>query len=262
MFRLRKTDDKKISVGIVRRTDTPTKIFIAALSCSLLLHSSGLLFFRVKQTYPTVSRQVPTPIVFTAYEGTTADLFPSPQAYEHPFQKVLQEFHLIDFSKRSYSIPPVEPTFTNSLPPLPRIPTVPWELVDHLSTPRHEVRTYPIKINLHRDLHNLRLVDDASSCFRLATNETLFASSEFSESHPKVEFYVDIDSSSGQIVQALCHKELIDKRLQDLAEVLLKKLKFVPIDGKRKEKISGRLSMQFAGTFDVIGPLIDGAAFS
>jgi hypothetical protein len=253
MFRLKKTADQKVAISIARRTVTPRKILISALICSLVLHFSVFIFFRVKQTYPTVVHSAPTPSVFTEFDEISTPFFDSSQTLEHPFHKILDEFHIVDPTPQSSPLVSL-PAIGDDLPSLPAIACLPWTS-DDLAASHHTVRVYPLKIILHHSLRHLRLTDDASSCFKKATNDTLFTSSDFSETHPKVEFLVDICPKTGKIEQAICHKELVDKRLQDLAEFILRQICFAPVNDNAK--ISGRLSLQFAGTFDSLSLLLE-----
>jgi hypothetical protein len=132
---------------------------------------------------------------------------------------------------------------------------LPWSLYDDLAPSHHLCRVYPLKITLHQDLRSLQLTDDASRLFRKATFETLFYTPAFSETQPKVEFKIDVSLATGKIVHSTCVRELLDKRLQGVAQHIVKCLRFSP--SKEQRTISGIIALQFAGTFDTIGTLLD-----
>jgi hypothetical protein len=137
------------------------------------------------------------------------------------------------------------------------IVNLPWSFSDALAPSHHICRVYPLKITLHQDLRSLQLSDDSSRLFRKASLSTLLSTPAFSETRPLVEFKVDVSTATGKISNAVCLRELIDKRLQGIAQHIVKHLRFCPHQEERKPTISGVLAIQFSGTFDTISTLLD-----
>ena len=137
-----------------------------------------------------------------------------------------------------------------------KIPSLAWSLVDEHSPCRYMSRVYPLKIFLGSALRSSHLIEDGSTLFCPAAHETLLSTYAFAELIPKVEFKIDVDAASGKITHIVCIKELVDKRLQGFAEIFLKILRFAPFSTK-KRMITGLISVQFAGSFDRIAPLVE-----
>ena len=132
---------------------------------------------------------------------------------------------------------------------------IPWGFSDECAPSNHLTRAYPLKLTLHHNLKNLQLLDDGAHLFRTASHDTIFSTPAFAEVLPQVDFLVSVSLKTGRIERITCQKELVDKRLQGLAEFFLKKLQFSD-DEKERGEVSGELSIQFAGTFERISSLL------
>lgn len=132
--------------------------------------------------------------------------------------------------------------------------SIPWSIVEDIQTKR--ARIYPLKLTLQYGLNQLYLTDDASSLFIPSQADTLFNAPLFAEEMPKAIFFASVDTKSGQITKKRCDLPIRDKKLQQLACNILDTLRFQPKEVKALEEIHGEITLQFAGSFDDIEPLI------
>lgn len=116
----------------------------------------------------------------------------------------------------------------------------------------HPIRIYPLKLSFFHGVKSLDLIDDASSLFTQANESTVSLTPGFAEMKPTVEFFIEIDPETGKIRSWSCVKELVDKRLQSLSHRILKTLRFRIPEFVDKKSLSGAISIQFNGNYDVI----------
>lgn len=143
------------------------------------------------------------------------------------------------------------------MPPLIKSSTeqpLPWIIGQELSHTSSNV--YPLKITLLHGLGNMHLIEDARSLFITASKDTMLHIPLFAESLPQVVFFLSVDTSTGKIIESKCEKVLTDKRLQQLAKMILEALRFAPNEDKGSLVVQGELRIQFCGTFDIIAPLL------
>ena len=226
-----------------------------------------VILFQIRINYVDIHGPLPTPTVFLdTEESSVAVLSDMKTGDEDPRLRLAREMHMAHLPGTT-SISALHPSYVQSVSPthssvdqktefLP-ILNLPWSFSDDLSPSQHVCRVYPLKISLHEALRSLQLIEDGSRLFRRASFETLFCTPAFSETQPLVEFKVEVIGATGKIVQATCLRELTDKRLQGLAQSLIKHLRFCPFTESKEKTISGILAIQFAGTFDMISNLLE-----
>jgi hypothetical protein len=264
MLRLKRLPSDKVSIVVRERTSPSKRVLGRAFGYSLLIHLSMCVLFQIQTTYFDNSVAVQTPTVFLdPDEGSVAVLTNSAQSDDDPRHGISMKLHLCN-SSISTSIHAVSPSQADlSLLPVQEekeeflpISILPWGLDDDLAPSHHLIRVYPVKITLHHDLRPLILTDDGAYLFKKASFATLFSTPLFSETQPKVEFKVEVCAETGAILESTCLRELFDKRLQAIAESLVKSVHFAPVVEATSRKISGILALQFAGTYETIHTLL------
>jgi hypothetical protein len=226
-----------------------------------------VMLFQIRVHYIEIPGASPVPTVFLDIEeSSVAILTDMRNGDEDPRYRLTREMHLTN-STLANSIFAVHASYAQSLSFihssqnqkrefLPII-NLPWSFSDDASPSHHIYRAYPLKVTLHQNLRALHLADDGSRLFRKASFETLFCTPAFSETQPRVEFKVEVALATGKIMLATCVRELTDKRLQGVAQRLVKCLRFSPSQETIEKTTSGILTLQFAGTFDMISTLLD-----
>lgn len=258
MLRLKRDAQNRVGIVWNRRTRSSRRLMWRAIFYSVVIHFVMLFMFQIKTQLMTQSSPSVTPIVLLdAEEAGIALLGDTRNSEEDPRTRLARELHLNTFS----FMPRIQPTTQEirlraqmSTSPLPLV--LPWPSSDTLSPSQHPIRIYPLKLILNHKLHTLRITNDGSSLFGKASPETIFFTSAFSEVLPQVDFHVEISLQTGRVVHANCSKELFDKRLQNLAERLLRTIRFAP---SKEGMVSGTIAIQFAGTFDTISPFLEGS---
>jgi hypothetical protein len=267
MLRLKRQSSDKVSIVWRERTSPSKRLVAKAFAFSFLLHFIMVIVFQIRIYYEAAPANQPMPAVFLdSDESSIAVLTDIRNNDEDPRYRLAREMHLsgscnaIDFS-------PLHQSYAQSLPSILSsthqkheflsIITLPWSFSDELSPSHHICRVYPLKISLHQNLRSLQLIDDGARLFRKSSFETLFCTPAFSETQPRVEFKVEVNPGSGAIIKSACLRELTDKRLQGVAQRLVKNLRFKPTKDPSQKTPSGILTLQFAGTFDMINPLLE-----
>ena len=267
MLRLKRHSSDKVSIVWRERTSPSKRLVTKAFVYSLLIHCVMLMAFQIRINYVQLHGPTPTPTVFLdSEESAIAVLTDMKSGDEDPRYRFSRELHLSHSPLTTtlfavHSANAQSPLSPHSSEPATReflpIINLPWSFSDEFSPSRHICRVYPLKVTLHQNLRSLQLIDDGSHLFRKATFETLFSTPTFSEIQPRVEFKVDVISSTGKIDTATCIREMTDKRLQGVASHIVKCLRFRPSQETSQKTISGILTLQFAGTFDTISNLLD-----
>jgi len=244
-----------ISISLQEKKQQQSRFFLRALGYSLLIHVSMIVFFHIKKDTPPFETEKSS-IVFIEQNNPFIDILVG-SSEETILQRFYREFSLIPQQKNSP--PPKEIALSSSIQKLsllslPTIPIVPWEIQS--SVPNTHI--YPLKIQLSHQLKKLQLIQDGSKFFQKSSYKTILFTLPFAETQPKVEFFIDISSKTGRVIQSICTKELVDKRLQWFAEQLLLSLQFAPpLAHNKSDCISGKLTLQFAGSFDKLADILN-----
>ena len=272
MLRLKRRSSDTVSIVWKERTSPSKRLVSKGFACSLLIHAVMLLLFQVRIRYTETFGNTPPPTVFLdTEESSVAILSDSKSVDEDPRYRFSRELHLTP-STISSSIFAVPSSYAQSLASLHSsqdkkreflpIINLPWSFSDEFSPSHHLCRVYPLKISLHQQLRSLQLIDDGSRLFRKASFQTVFSTPAFAEMQPRVVFKVEVMVANGKIIQATCLRELTDKRLQGVANHVIKNLRFGPSENMSGTTISGILALQFSGTFDTICTLLDSEQIS
>lgn len=131
---------------------------------------------------------------------------------------------------------------------------IPWAPEEDLQL--KVARIYPLKISLQYGLNQLYLIDDASSLFIPAQDDTLLSSPLFAKEAPKVTFLIHVDTKTGEITKTRCDFPMKDKELQQLACTILKTVRFHPKEANPPSEIHGEITLQFSAFFDDIEPFV------
>lgn len=110
-------------------------------------------------------------------------------------------------------------------------------------------KMYPLKLKLSNSFKDLILVDDASSLFRNKKPQETLARFVLAPHHFTIEYKVSVDGSSGHIINRVRKEELLDKRLQTVADRIIGTIKFLPFNEKER---SGSITITFCCTGDEI----------
>jgi len=261
MLRLKK-QLHKISLTWRERGLSSSKILRKAFFISLFIHLVLFLLFQIRVPFMEADSSVSTPMVFLDTEESPIALLADEHRDREFRRRLCSERFLVNpvFAKRigALSVEGVPAALLSSKKTEIHEPPgslVPWGFSDECAPSKHVVRAYPLKLTLYHNLKNLLLLDDGAHLFREASFDTIFSTPAFAEVVPQVDFQVSVSLKSGRIERITCQKELVDKRLQGLAEFFLKRLLFA--DNERdKGVVSGELSIQFAGTLERISSLV------
>jgi len=261
MLRL-KRQFQKISLTWADRGLPSSKTLRKGFKISLFVHLALFLLFQIRVPFIKIDSATSTPMVFLDAEENPIALLTDDRRDTGFRQRLCAERFLVNpvLAKRigALSVEGI-PTALFSSKERETIEydgaLIPWGFSDECAPSNHSTRIYPLKLTLHHNLKNLQFLDDGSHLFRTASRDTLFSTISFAEVLPQVDFQVVISLKTGRIERSSCQKELVDKRLQGLAEFFLKKLQFSD-DEKESGVVSGELSIQFAGTFEKISSLL------
>jgi len=233
-----------------------------AFKISVMVHLALFLIFQIEVPFIEIEASTPTPMVFLDAEDNSIALLADDRRDTDFRQRLCTERFLVNpvLTKRigALSVEGIPTALLSSRGP--QMPTVsgalvPWRFSDECAPSKHTIRVYPLKLTLQHNLRGLQLLDDGSRLFRAASHDTFFSTPTFAEVLPQVDFRVSVSLRTGRVKSIICQKELVDKRLQGLAEFFLKSLRFVN-DEKAEGEVSGELSIQFAGTFERISSLL------
>lgn len=257
MLRLKRRSHNKISIVVRKNARAPKRFLFRGFLFAILFHLCLLFLFQIRVQYVDEKATEAAPVVLLDSEEGLVSVLTAPE--EEYAEKLTKELHLSNnfftsFHEQEPSLEDREESFHE--PKLLPISLLPWSLSDSLSPSHYSVRAYPLKIFLRDQLRKLYFVDDASQLFQKASYETLFTSPFFAESQPKVTFRVDISLSTGKITKVACFRELVDKRLQEIALKLLQTFRFASTRSEEVDSVSGEIELQFSGTYDSIEPTL------
>ena len=264
MLRLKRVPATGVSIVWRERTGPSKRLIAKGFFCSFLIHLIMLMGFQIRARLLDETAAVPAPVVFLdSEEGTIALVGNAKGADEDPRVSLTRHMHITDGAvaasahalacARSFQAD----ALASSTMPLPPLHTLPWGFSDECAPSRYAYRVYPMKISLHDGLRALRLADDGSRFFKRVTSDSIFITPSFSETHPTVEFSVDISAATGRVMKAACIRELVDKRLQAVAQNIVKTLRFEPDTQSSQGTLSGVVALCFSGTYDSISPFLE-----
>jgi hypothetical protein len=252
MLSLKRRIRNKVSIVFHEKARAPKRFLFRGVVLALVFHLLILFVFQIRVKYVDEDSSTEAPTVFLDPEETLVSLLTEPS--EDICSKVTKDLHLIH-NPFTFQIPDL-PIFEedSSLPHLifQKVMLLPWSLSSSLSPSSQIIHAYPLKITLNGDLEHMILINDGFSLFKKASHDSLFCSPFFAESRPCVEFRIEIAAETTKITKATCIRELIDKRLQEVAEKILYSLRFA----SKKEAVRGVVTLQFSGTFDTIAPFL------
>lgn len=264
MLRLKRVPATGVSIVWRERTGPSKRLIAKGFICSLLIHLTMLLGFQIRAQLLDEPASGPVPVVFLdAEEGTIALLGDAKGADEDPRRVLTRRMHITDEAiaasthalNGTLSLP--TDALAPSTMPLPPLHTLPWGFSDEYAPSRYAYRVYPLKVSLHDELRALQLTDDGSRFFKKVTSDSIFVTPSFSETHPMVEFSVDVCVATGRVMKAACIRELIDKRLQTVAQKIVNTLRFEPVMQSGQPTLSGVVALCFSGTYDSISPFLE-----
>lgn len=265
MLRLKRSPTTGVSIVWRERTGPSKRLIAKGFLCSLLIHLTMLFAFQIRtRFFDATSNNTPTPMVLLDAEDGTIALLSEPKgADEDPRLSFSRHMHLTDKAciATMHALSPGKSLPANqhssspmSLPPLHNLP---WNFSDEYAPSRYTYRVYPLKLSLHEGLRSLRLTDDGSRIFRKVTSDSIFITPSFSETHPTVEFSLKVSTTTGEVTKATCLRELFDKRLQTVAQQIIKAIHFEPIENPKDQTTSGIIALHFSGTYDSICPFLE-----
>lgn len=102
-------------------------------------------------------------------------------------------------------------------------------------------QSYPLKIKYSQNLKQLLLIEDGSHLFKDSSSFSqkevaLLKSQKFT-----IEYRIKVDGSTGTLFSWKRTRELLDKKLQRIADKIISSLRFIPY----KQSLSGKLWLTF-----------------
>jgi hypothetical protein len=227
---------------------------------ALLFHLCLLFLFQIRVQYVEKGESQDAPMVLLDPEESLISVLTESASVEEEFPaKLANKLHLTQnlfVHGQDIAVPVEENEESSGQSKAPPVALLPWSFSDTLSPSRYSVHAYPLKITLQDQLKKLYFIDDGSDLFQEASYDSLFTSPFFAEVQPRVDFRIDVSLETGQITHFTCLKELVDKRLQEVAIRLVRTFRFGSTQQEQKEYISGIIELQFAGTYDSIEPIL------
>jgi hypothetical protein len=265
MLRLKRSPTTGVSIVWRERTGPSKRLIAKALFYSLLIHLTMLLAFQIRARLFDATTDAPTPtVLLDAEDGTIALLGDPKTSDEDPRLSLSRHLHLTDSAIAStmQALPSGTSLPTDLSSPttssLPALHVLPWGFSDECAPSRYPYRVYPLRLSFHDGLRSLRLTDDGSRLFRKVTSDSIFITPAFSETHPTVEFALEVSAKTGLITKATCLRELFDKRLQTVAQRVIKTIRFEPVEQSKDPTVFGVIALSFSGTYDSISPFLEG----
>jgi len=146
--------------------------------------------------------------------------------------------------------------FTNSIAYLPELdPSAPIdafsdeELVEQEPKERSRIKMYPLQLKLSQSLKNLELLDDGSSLFRNKEPYETMSIFTLAPHHFAIDYKLYVQGLTGTLERFERKGELLDKRLQAVADKIVNKIRFCPYSEK---SITGSITLTFFCTGDDI----------
>jgi len=221
-----------------------------ALLYSFLFHALLFGLFRIQYNNLDDRDEVEMAPIQVAIEqeydasGTIADVQEEHEVQLLPFdQNIIAQFSQFDREKVLYELFSGQKEFRkNEDSSLSQKATIDWG-----------ERLYPLHLKLSHALQKLTLIDDGSSSFCLKGPRDSSAEFELATSHYPITYHVTVAGQTGKIVRSSRKKELLDKRLQLLADALLEKIVFRPFE---KKEVEGRITVVFHASGNVVEAMI------
>lgn len=91
----------------------------------------------------------------------------------------------------------------------------------------YTLRAYPIKLKCSSSLKALKIVEDGSALFKKKENAQFLA---HSPNRTRIEYVLEVDGQTGEILSWTKPYELLDKKLARLANHLIDSIRFLPQD--------------------------------
>ena len=259
MLRLKRRSSNAVSIVVHAKTRPPRRYLFRGIMFALLFHIVLLFFFQIRVQYVEEdASQTNAPMVYLDLDDEPSILTEEFSSAEDFAGKLTRELHL---RKNPFSCAPEIVSYDEAPPTIelsraPAVTLLPWSLSDSLSPSHYTLHAYPLKITLRNQLRKLYFVNDGSELFKKATYETIFTTPFFTETQPKVDFRIDVSLKTGKITRLICLRELVDKRLQEIALKLLETFQFASTRNEDSDIVSGEIVLQFCGTFETIEPLL------
>jgi len=89
------------------------------------------------------------------------------------------------------------------------------------------VRAYPIKVKCSQSLKNIKIVEDGMRLFKRKGNRQFL---KHSPDRKMIEYFVEVEGSTGKIIRFSKLTELSDKKLALVANRLIDMIRFLPQD--------------------------------
>jgi hypothetical protein len=234
--RIGKTDAIKLSVK--ERKNFLNTRFRQALTYSLVFHLLLFCFFRIKFMLPQDEAPAFRPVSLAVdmrefMQMTVADL-QAEEMRSFPYQtELLNSF---------------ESFFPSSQEQAPKTmcgSDLPY--IKHLVTtqemhPLFTERFYPLKIELSKGLQELRIVEDGSSLFRKKIEPAHLSHLLLTTSPLRIRYSIRVHGATGKIIECSRKHELLDKKLQQYADLLIHSISFAPF---QELSLTGKLDLVF-----------------
>lgn len=233
------------------------RLLIKGVCFSLLFHLMFPILFHIRKISRSKEKSA-VPCVFFSQKSTPIYI----EAPQNDLSKNLEQFYLEalgilspnEKNKPEMQIcSSVHPFFKTLLKPV-----LPWGFIDSCAPSSYISHIYPLKITLHSSLRHLSFIEDGSTLFISRKNTHSPAIPLFPSDEGKTMYYVTIDPSSGKISSIHCKKNLSDRRLQKIADAILKTVSFhIESRALRKNLWEGKISIHFFGTYETVDSFID-----
>ncbi len=110
-------------------------------------------------------------------------------------------------------------------------------------------KMYPLQLKLSQPLKKCMLIEDGSSLFRNKEPYETMSIFTLATHHFSIEYKVYVDGFTGKLERFEKKCELLDKKLQAVADQIMAKIQFAPCTEK---SITGSITLKFSCTGDEI----------
>ena len=110
-------------------------------------------------------------------------------------------------------------------------------------------RLYPLTLKLSHAIHKLELIDDGSMLFRKKQFSDRTSEFQMTLQHYAITYHVEVTPQTGKITLSSRTQELLDKKLQKVADLLLEQIRFQAF---HVPKVEGRVSVIFHAPGDSV----------
>lgn len=131
------------------------------------------------------------------------------------------------------------------------------DIASMLKKPNFSPKVYPLHLKLSKPLKKLTLIEDGSCLFRekLASDDTKRIA--LSNKRLPIEYTVTVMGATGRLENVFRKYELLDKELQECADLIIKKIQFAPFS---LESVTGTLTLSFVLDGSEVKALMKGQA--